>query len=465
MGTRAQGYKSLCELAGDLLISPETEYATMRSTLKFHCNQCREVFVTTPFLYKKSEDGKRCIKCKQKLQVNSVSARDVFIERCKKTHGSYYSYDKVSDVFQAHDSITIICPKHGEFQQTADQHSRGSGCRICKMDKITGATRKDITTFIVQANEVHNFRYNYTKAEYVNATTHLTIMCSKHGEFQQTPDIHLRGSGCPLCTNTSAPVLSIINTLTELNIAYAIEKMFAGCVGAGGGNKPLRFDIYLPDRNLCIEYDGLHHFQPVIYGNMTHEQAEQRFIIQQQNDEIKNKFCEDNNIQLVRIPYTVHHPEAFIRKYLSTEIEASRYYYSWDMLNQDVAKIANYIKSFGYERFAVYGIARGGVAFSVPLSYHFDDVSEYGIVTFQRYDGNTKKVRFDITHPTHDLPIFVIDDLISSGITMQKTVQALKHKFKKAIVHPVVIFGEENDNDVFFIREHPKQWIVFPYEV
>jgi orotate phosphoribosyltransferase-like protein len=55
------------------------------------------------------------------------------------------------------------------------------------------------------------------------------------------------------------------------------------------------------------------------------------------------------------------------------------------------------------------------------------------------------------------------DDLISSGITMDKVVRKLQLKFKKAKIHPVV-FDDENSDGVAFIRPHPKQWIVFPYE-
>lgn len=64
-----------------------------------------------------------------------------------------------------------------------------------------------------------------------------------------------------------------------------------------------RFDFYLPEYNLFIEYDGEHHFKPVNFGGMSDEDAEYNFILTQKRDKIKNKYCKDNNIHLLRIPY------------------------------------------------------------------------------------------------------------------------------------------------------------------
>lgn len=460
MSSRECGFKTLQSKAGQLLLSGFEEYANNRSTLKFACIDCSSTFVTTSFLWSKSKDGQRCIHCKQRLKVNSPDARQEFINRSEVKHGKYFSYDKIPETFAQQDQITLGCPKHGDFSITADAHTQGGGCAHCKIDKVSGATRSNMTEFVIKANKVHNFKYSYS-GSYVNATSAIDISCPKHGLFQQTPDVHLRGSGCNRCGSTSSAVNKIITVLDELNIPFCTEKSFPNCKGVTG--KMLRFDIHLPEHNILIEYDGPHHFEPTHYGSGY--DVDEAFSRQVANDHIKNEFCEQQNIHLIRIPYTIKHPDAYIRMALTKEMSPERWFYTYDMLEEDVAKICSYIKSFGYQEFAVYGIARGGILFSIPVSYHFDGIAEYGVVTFQRYDGNDKTVRFDIQHRSKDIPIFVIDDLISSGITMNKTIAALKHKFKKATIHPIVIFGEENDDGVFFIREHPKQWIVFPYEV
>lgn len=458
----ARGYNSLKNIAGDLLLSPFEEYASNRSLLTFKCIDCSTEFQTTYFLYKKSNDGKRCINCKQRAKVSDPSTREVFIKQCIEKHGGYYSYELLPEVFSKTEKISVICPKHGSFQTTGDTHlKKGTGCSICKIDKITSITRSSITQFIIKANKVHNFKYNYTTSVYINATTNILIICSKHGEFNQTPDVHLRGSGCPMC-KSSAPIGQMINALKQHGIQYSTEHRFKDCRGRGG--KPLPFDLYIPKYNICVEYDGPHHYSPVTYYTASREEAEQNFNNCIAHDNIKNIYCEQQNIRLIRIPYTDHCPDATLLKYLIT-LSEERYMYSFKDLEEDLKKIFLYIESFGYERFAVYSIFRGGTFLGIPTSYHFDSISEFGIANFSRYDGKMKKVELQShSHVTTNLPIFVMDDLISSGITMKKVIAALTHKYKKAKIHPVVIFGEENDQDVFFLREHPRKWIQFEWE-
>ena len=61
---------------------------------------------------------------------------------------------------------------------------------------------KKLTTneFIEKARKVHGDKYDYSKVNYVNAKTKVCIICHIHGEFWQTPDLHLQGRGCSLCS-------------------------------------------------------------------------------------------------------------------------------------------------------------------------------------------------------------------------------------------------------------------------
>ena len=65
----------------------------------------------------------------------------------------------------------------------------------------------------------------------------------------------------------------------------------------------LKFDLYLPEYNLCIEYDGEQHFEPVRFAGCSIENATQAFENTKINDQIKNEYCKNNNISLLRIPY------------------------------------------------------------------------------------------------------------------------------------------------------------------
>ena len=112
-----------------------------------------------------------------------------FIRKAHEVHGDKYDYSKVKYV-NSHTPITIICPVHGEFQQLPYCHLQGNGCSACN----GGDRFKDrLTTeeFIQKAKEVHGNKYDYSKVNYVNAHTPITIICPVHGEFQQEPCDHL----------------------------------------------------------------------------------------------------------------------------------------------------------------------------------------------------------------------------------------------------------------------------------
>lgn len=91
----------------------------------------------------------------------------------------------------------------------------------------------------------------------------------------------------------------IANIFTKNNIKFESEKRFKD-----DSVKYKPFDFYIKDLNLIIEYDGEHHFQPVRFGGMSEEKAIENFIKTKENDEIKNQYCKDNGIDLLRIPYT-----------------------------------------------------------------------------------------------------------------------------------------------------------------
>jgi len=82
--------------------------------------------------------------------------------------------------------------------------------------------------------------------------------------------------------------------LDQNSINYIREKKFETCKNI----KELPFDFYLPDYKICIEYDGeLHYRSSKIFGG---ESTLKRI---KKNDDIKSKWCSENNIKLLRIPY------------------------------------------------------------------------------------------------------------------------------------------------------------------
>lgn len=223
-----------------------------------------------------------------------------FIQKANRIHGDKYNYSKV-DYLDSKTKVIIICPEHGEFLQTPSIHLSKFGCPKC-----SNVYSYNANEFIEKANKVHGYKYDYSKTIYTNTRTKITIICNKHGEFLQRPNDHIKGIGCPFC-NESKGEEKIREYLEDNNIEFNPQENFKNTNNPCKNpetNRFLMFDFYLPEHNLCIEYDGLQHFKEHSFGgNETKEKMNENFLKVKQNDNIKNKYCEENYIKLLRIPY------------------------------------------------------------------------------------------------------------------------------------------------------------------
>lgn len=252
--------------------------------------------------------GQGCPTCTQETNYRGSSQRlskDEFLKRAKEIHGEKFDYSQV-DYKNNSEPVIIICPNHGPFEQIPHLHMKGVGCPKC------AGKNKSTEEFIKQSKEIQGDKYDYSEVDYKGARTKVKIICPKHGEFLQTPNQHLRGTGCPSCNESKGEKL-INNLLIKHKIELIRQKRFIDCT-----NQPakgiqcvtLPFDFYLPNSNTIIEYDGQQHYVPV-WG-------EERFKKLQRLDKIRNKYCKKNGIKLIRIPYTMKKEE--IEPYILKEL-------------------------------------------------------------------------------------------------------------------------------------------------
>jgi hypothetical protein len=126
--------------------------------------------------------GQGCGKCKNSV----LKSMDQFIKDANLKHNNKYDYSLVNYV-NSKTSVIIICPVHGIFKQTPDNHLSGHGCRECSIatnaNKMTNAASNE---FIDKANLVHNDKYKYIDSVYTKAKENIKIICNTHGEFYQT---------------------------------------------------------------------------------------------------------------------------------------------------------------------------------------------------------------------------------------------------------------------------------------
>ena len=175
-------------------------------------------FLQLPKTHKR---GNGCNKCGLERTKNAKTSNTYdFIQKAIQIHDNKYDYSKV--VYKkAIDKVIIICKTHGEFLQIPNSHLDGLGCNKCGLERTKNAQTSNSYDFIQKAIIIHKEKYDYSKVEYINCKTNITIICKTHGEFLQIPSNHLNGKGCKECGKLEGR-LKRSNT-TENFIKNAIE--------------------------------------------------------------------------------------------------------------------------------------------------------------------------------------------------------------------------------------------------
>lgn len=267
----------------------KSTYTKAREKLIVICPKHGE-FLVSPDNHLNKKSG--CPKCKgEKIRKKQIEkGAQTFIEKAKKVHGDRYNYSKV--VYKdSHTKVCIICSEHGEFWQTPNNHLNGHNCPLCANRQISINQTRTTQEFIKEATIKHRNKYSYSKANYVDAHTKVIITCPIHGDFEQTPDHHLRGCGCPRC-NESHGERDVRNYLEEHKLKYVSQYKVTS------KDRSFRIDFYLPDYNMFIEYNGEQHYVPKEYfgGQLTFQKQIER-------DKLLRKYCKENCINLVEISY------------------------------------------------------------------------------------------------------------------------------------------------------------------
>lgn len=123
-----------------------------------------------------------------------------FIEKATIKFNGKYDYSLVNYI-DAKTRVKIICPIHGEFEQTPDKHlSKKHGCPKCASETRKEIFKKPLEDFICQSKIKFGDKFDYSLVDYKNAHEYVIIVCPIHGKTIQTPARHLNSKyGCQFC--------------------------------------------------------------------------------------------------------------------------------------------------------------------------------------------------------------------------------------------------------------------------
>lgn len=332
------------------------EYDGNKTPILHHCKIHGVDWLMTPTNALK---GKGCQRCRgEKIAKKKRYSHEWYVEQLREKNPAVVA---VGEYVNAKTKILHKCLIHDiEWMSTPDCVLQGGGCPECWKEKISAFHRCTHEEYVAKLNTVNSDIV--VIEQYVNANTPILHRCLIDGcEWRATPGSIIYGCGCPECAAKSAgdkqrktheqyvkeveclnkdiivvgkyidsltPILhkckidgfewlasptNILNRksgcpqcnrshgeldvkkwLDNNGIVYEQQKCFVGCTD----KKALPFDFYLPEYNILIEYDGKQHHEPIEYFG-----GKEAFEYTKRHDEIKNKYCEDNDIRLLRIPY------------------------------------------------------------------------------------------------------------------------------------------------------------------
>lgn len=268
------------------------EYVNSKTKMRFICKNHKEKGIQYNTVDNIVNNHHACKYCSyEQMRDDRVIDLEIIMKRLEELGLVYV--DRYTANHETH--VKFICPTHKDkgVQDIVWDHLKtcGVGCPYC-----TGRY-KTTEEFISEMKSInHNIEII---GEYNGSENPVKCRCKICNHIWSPIGRSLKnGQGCPGCS-TSKGEIKVKEYLDLNNISYVQQKTFEDCYDVS----KLKFDFYLPDYNCIIEYDGEQHFFPVDFANRGIEWANKSFDNNKRKDNIKNEYCKNNGIKIIRIPY------------------------------------------------------------------------------------------------------------------------------------------------------------------
>lgn len=263
-----------------------TEYVNNSTKLQYICPKHRDKDILE-MTFANFTNGKGCPYCANRVRKTQEEYEAELAEKKPniKVIGKYVNLKTKIE----HECL--ICGYHWDVLPDNMLHMP-NGCPKC--GKRAPLTQEE---FIQRVTSIDNTIK--VIGQYSAVATKISFLCKRCGKvWEAKPNNILNGKGCPHC-KTSKGEMKVAQILDDMAIEYGTQYRFPDC----RDELVLPFDFFLPKYNICIEYDGLQHFEPCTFGGISKERAIENLARVQKHDKIKDEYCQDNNITLIRIPY------------------------------------------------------------------------------------------------------------------------------------------------------------------
>ena len=305
-----------------------------------------------------------CPKCGIEKRANSKRKElTELIEKSNKVHNNKFDYSRIKSINTTKDKVEIICPIHGIFKTSFNQHiDCNQGCPKCGHERKNDKTRKSLEENIEKSNKVHNNKYNYSLIKTIrNKITKVPIICPIHRVFYQTFKNHINNkNGCPTCSNTLKKSLEecieksniIHNSKYEYSLITEYEntsqKVPIICPIHGIFKQP--FNSHIHRKNGCPSCSKNHSHSQITW--IDYISNKDNIFIQHMLNGGEHKvgkykadgYCKQNNtIYEYHGDYFHGNPDIYDKHEINTKVKKP-----FGLLYENTIKKKEYIKSKGY---------------------------------------------------------------------------------------------------------------------
>lgn len=295
------------------------EYNGYSKECLFKCSKCGKEFKAIPKTICQRHTSDICKFCYPYEKQSSLNIQQQVLNSINKNK----DLDFIKFTYEArskkdkHKRLKVYykCKKCGEITDIfiSDLSLDNIICQYCNLL----GHRISLEVLKQRVKEKYDNKFIVLDTELKSKQNSLMIKCDCGFIFKTSISSLLRDRGrlCPKCQNGfSKTAVKIYKLLDKENIKFETEKHFQWLP------KKWRYDFYLPEYNLIIEYMGEQHYHWTQFFHKTKND----FIKQQERDEIKKHLCLENQNNYLAIPYTEDKNIAHIIESISSSTTISK---------------------------------------------------------------------------------------------------------------------------------------------
>jgi hypothetical protein len=191
--------------------------------------------------------GRNCPKCSREKLSNLFSKKDLqFMDEIRPDYQEKIKNGGINN----RTKVPFWCDIHKEYYwQTIWNHTNFNGCPICNKEKLSKNANIRYHYFLDEVRE--DYRSKIIEGK-ITGRTKIPFICPIHGEYLQTPEGHILHPNCHRCTRQISKA--------EKEVYNFIKKYYPNAINNSNNllpNSKKELDIYIPELNIGIEYNGL----------------------------------------------------------------------------------------------------------------------------------------------------------------------------------------------------------------